>query len=186
MSRKGKDLWRLARESSSPTADVQLTLLNLELLDTQLRLLQLEEHWASHLKQVTQRLERRPDAAVPTLESVVGRRRLSQPTGPQVVDGETVGGWGSAPLGWMHSGRKRLLRRVIVPVAEELETIRRIVALRHAGNSLRDVASRLTLEGRKTKHGGRWHAETIRKVLRRFDHQNSLLVERFRGALEPD
>jgi DNA invertase Pin-like site-specific DNA recombinase len=46
------------------------------------------------------------------------------------------------------------------------EVVRRIVADRAAGRSLRGIADTLTAEGVPTAHGGaRWHASTVRAVL---------------------
>lgn len=49
----------------------------------------------------------------------------------------------------------------------EAETVRRIVALRAGGSSLRAIANTLTVEGYSTKRGGKWAPETISKVLDR-------------------
>lgn len=58
-------------------------------------------------------------------------------------------------------------RRMLAPVADEAETVTRILALRASGHTLRDIAGTLTAEGRKTKRGGKWQAETVNKVLAR-------------------
>ena len=50
---------------------------------------------------------------------------------------------------------------------KEAATVARILELREQGTTLRDIAARLTAEGRATKKGGRWQAETVRKVLAR-------------------
>lgn len=50
---------------------------------------------------------------------------------------------------------------------EERETVTRIRDLHAQGLTLRAIAATLTSEGRKTKRGGAWQAETVRKVLHR-------------------
>lgn len=52
-------------------------------------------------------------------------------------------------------------------VAEERETVERILELRAQGLTLRAVAAALAAEGRPTKRGGAWAAATVQKVLRR-------------------
>lgn len=58
-------------------------------------------------------------------------------------------------------------RRGETAEAGELATVARIVALKAKGLSLRSIAEVLTDEGHPTKRGGRWGAETVRKVLGR-------------------
>ncbi len=58
-------------------------------------------------------------------------------------------------------------RRVVTTVAEEADTVQRILALRAEGRTLRSIGAALETEGRKTKKGGRWQAETIRLILAR-------------------
>lgn len=50
---------------------------------------------------------------------------------------------------------------------EELRTVARIFELREQGNTLRAIAAQLVAEGRRTKKGGKWAAETVRSVLSR-------------------
>lgn len=51
--------------------------------------------------------------------------------------------------------------------ADELETIDRILELKEAAHTLREIAAVLQAEGRRTKRGGKWAPETLRKVLAR-------------------
>lgn len=51
--------------------------------------------------------------------------------------------------------------------AEELATVARIQELRAEGLTLREVATKMTADGYITKRGGKWHAQTIRRVLKR-------------------
>lgn len=75
---------------------------------------------------------------------------------------------GGAALGWTRSEQTDADgRRVVVEVAEERETVSRIAALRAEGRSLREIAATLRAEGRRTKRGGLWAAETVRKALAR-------------------
>ena len=75
---------------------------------------------------------------------------------------------GGAALGWTRGDATDAHgRRVVEDVGAEAETVGRIVALRAEGASLREIAATLDAEGRTTKRGGRWAAETVRKVLAR-------------------
>ena len=53
------------------------------------------------------------------------------------------------------------------PALADSPTIERCRALRSEGYSLRQIASTLEAEGRKTLRGGKWGPETVRKVLLR-------------------
>jgi DNA invertase Pin-like site-specific DNA recombinase len=82
-------------------------------------------------------------------------------------DGVQLGG---AALGWARTGETDAEgRRVVVGVDGEAETVRRVVALRADGLSLREIAATLTDEGRPTKRRGEWAAATIRKILARVE-----------------
>lgn len=59
----------------------------------------------------------------------------------------------------------------LAPAPEEQETIARIVELRDAGGTLRSITADLNREGRLSKRGGRWHTETVRRVLARIPDQ---------------
>ncbi|MDI3291972.1 recombinase family protein [Polyangium sp. 15x6] len=75
---------------------------------------------------------------------------------------------GGEALGWRRGDSSDTSgRRIVEDVENEVETARRIFALRNEGKSLRDIAAALTAEGRTTKRGGAWAAETVRKVLAR-------------------
>jgi site-specific DNA recombinase len=68
---------------------------------------------------------------------------------------------GRAPLGYqLEHGR-------LVEDAAELEVLERVRALHRDGLSLRQIASQLKTEDRKTKRGGAWHAATLAKLLSR-------------------
>ena len=75
---------------------------------------------------------------------------------------------GADALGWRRVEETDAAgRQVIVRADDEAETVARIVALRGEGLTLRAIAASLTSEGRPTKRGGRWAAETVAKVLER-------------------
>ncbi len=77
---------------------------------------------------------------------------------------------GGEALGWSRTDETDAEgRRAVAEIVEEVETVRRIRDLRDAGESLRRIAAALDAEGRKTKKGGRWAPETVRKVLRRAE-----------------
>lgn len=58
-------------------------------------------------------------------------------------------------------------RRVVERDEGEAETVARIGELRADGLTLRAIAAQLDAEGRPTKRGGRWAAQTVRGVLAR-------------------
>lgn len=75
---------------------------------------------------------------------------------------------GGMALGWEHGDETDAQgRRVIREVEDDGATIKRILVLRAEGLTLRAIAARLTAEGRRTKRGGKWAAETVRLVLDR-------------------
>lgn len=77
---------------------------------------------------------------------------------------------GGAALGWTRTeGTDEAGRRLIADVQREAETVARILTLRAEGKKLREIADVLTAEGRATKVGGRWHASTVRNVVRRSE-----------------
>jgi len=75
---------------------------------------------------------------------------------------------GGEALGWQRTDeRDEHGRRMVADVEGESETVARILELRSQGLTLRAVAEQLTAEGRRTKRGGKWHASTVRNVLKR-------------------
>ena len=58
-------------------------------------------------------------------------------------------------------------RRLVREVRSEAATVGRILELRAEGLTLRAIAARLEAEGHRTKRGGQWHANTVRRVLAR-------------------
>lgn len=75
---------------------------------------------------------------------------------------------GGAALGWERGEEEdEEGRRVVKRIKREVEVVERILELRGEGLSLRAIARTLQSEGRKTKRGGRWASETVRKVLLR-------------------
>ena len=75
---------------------------------------------------------------------------------------------GGEALGWTridetdHHGR-----RIVADVQAEAATVARIIELREQGHTYRAIAAKLSAEGHKTKRGGSWHANTVRRVARR-------------------
>ena len=75
---------------------------------------------------------------------------------------------GGEALGWERTeGVDADGRKLIREVVEESATIARMVELRKAGRTLRDIAAPLDAEGRATKRGGRWSAKVVFTTLRR-------------------
>lgn len=75
---------------------------------------------------------------------------------------------GRAPLGQRHAeSTDEAGRRLVEAVVDEAEAVKRALELHAEGRSYRAVAQLLTDEGFKTKRGGRWAPETIRKIVKR-------------------
>lgn len=75
---------------------------------------------------------------------------------------------GGEAFGWVRSeSRDDEGRRIVEAVEAEVSAIERVFALKAEGLSLRAIAAQLEAEGIATKRGGRWQAETVRKVLAR-------------------
>ena len=70
-------------------------------------------------------------------------------------------GFGSPPLGQRAEGKE-----LVADPAEQV-TVRRIIALRGEGKSLRNIVVTLTEEGHKPKRSSRWHPQTIAKIIQR-------------------
>lgn len=83
-------------------------------------------------------------------------RRTKAALAAKKARGERLGG---DPLGY-----RTAADGTITTDPEELATVARARELRASGLSLRAVAEALTAEGRQTKRGGRWQANTVRKV----------------------
>lgn len=78
--------------------------------------------------------------------------------------------FGEVPLGFKRTDQLDAHgRRALVPDLDGLATINRARELRAEGRSLRQIAAKLTSEGRRTAKGGRWAAETVRLVLERAE-----------------
>lgn len=75
---------------------------------------------------------------------------------------------GGEALGWARGEERDDDGRLVVrEVAEEAATVRRILALRAHGHTLRAIAAKLAEEGHRTKRGGAWGPQTIANVIRR-------------------
>jgi site-specific DNA recombinase len=105
-------------------------------------------------------------AALAEMERNLIGERTSAALAHVKAQGGTLGG---EALGWRR-GPERVPsgRLAVTDVAEEREAVDRIIVLHRDGLSLRGVAAALAQEGHQTKKGrGRWHASTVRAVLRR-------------------
>ena len=79
---------------------------------------------------------------------------------------------GAEPLGWRRSEALDASgRRCCEEVIDEGVTIRRVRELRRQGLAIKEIIATLEAEGRQTKRGGRWHATTIQRILRRRDDE---------------
>lgn len=75
---------------------------------------------------------------------------------------------GGAALGWKRADATDADgRRVIATVEHEAVAVARIRDLRAQGLTLRAIAGVLATEGHATKAGGRWHPQTIARVIAR-------------------
>jgi DNA invertase Pin-like site-specific DNA recombinase len=74
--------------------------------------------------------------------------------------------YGEVPMGMKATGKRDADgRRLLAVDPAGAATVARARALRSEGYSLRQVAALLDEEGRKTKKGGTWGAETVRSML---------------------
>lgn len=104
-------------------------------------------------------------ASVSQWEREAGGERTKDALAHLRSDGVKLGG---PALGWRHAeATDENGRRVLETIDTENDTVNRIVSLRSTGASLRAIVATLESEGRTTKRGGRWAAETVRKVLAR-------------------
>jgi DNA invertase Pin-like site-specific DNA recombinase len=71
--------------------------------------------------------------------------------------------YGEVPLGYTRDGD------LLVRAEDEQETLARVSELARQGWSLRQIAAQLSAEGRRTKRGGKWAAETVSLLLRRME-----------------
>jgi DNA invertase Pin-like site-specific DNA recombinase len=75
---------------------------------------------------------------------------------------------GGSSIGWERGDELDAQGRRVVRESEaDVAAIERMLALRAEGLTLRAIAERLTAEGYPTKRGGKWAAETVRRVLDR-------------------
>jgi DNA invertase Pin-like site-specific DNA recombinase len=77
------------------------------------------------------------------------------------------------PYGFRANGK----RNRMVPVPEELETVKAILRRWRAGGSYAGVAAELNAEHVPTKRGRRWHASTVRGIVQRRDWYATALNE---------
>lgn len=96
--------------------------------------------------------------AVASYERAMIRLRLRSGRQRKAALGGYAGG--RPPLGYKADGGALVVDDV------EHATVDRITELRSKGVSLRSICEALTDEGLTPKGGGRWHPETVRKVLR--------------------
>lgn len=80
-------------------------------------------------------------------------------------------GYGSPAFGYRAERVKGAKREhaALVPLDDEQETLARIRELHGANRSLREIIAALESEGRRPKRGGRWHPESLARIVRRLD-----------------
>ncbi len=60
-----------------------------------------------------------------------------------------------------------------MPEPGEQAIIQRMSELRANGDSLRDIAATLELEGYRSRSGGQWHPTQVARVLRRNEQEET-------------
>ncbi len=78
-----------------------------------------------------------------------------------------------APYGFRANGK----REPMEPVPEELAIVTEILTAWRLGRSYRAIAAKLNADGVSTKRGGRWHHNTIAKVVARREYYRDVLNE---------
>jgi DNA invertase Pin-like site-specific DNA recombinase len=101
--------------------------------------------------------------AVAQYERSMIRLRLRSGKARKAATGGYVGG--QVPFGWRNDGG------VLIEDEPEQATLRRILAMRSEGSSLRLICKQLEAEGRNPKRGTRWHPYAVSLVLERVLHQ---------------
>lgn len=101
------------------------------------------------------------------------RRRIGERIREKMAEAAKRDDWRCGPAAYgyrnlavIEDGRKVNGGRQAV-VLEEAPTIARIVELRRAGKSHREIAHELQSNCVPTRRGGSWHAETVRRILAR-------------------
>jgi len=93
----------------------------------------------------------------------IGERTSAALSHLRDVEGVKLGG---AALGWRRTEKTdKNGRRIVADAQAELDTVARILELRAEGLAYRAIAARLAAEGCATKRGGRWQAQTVRRVV---------------------
>lgn len=99
-------------------------------------------------------------AAFAEFERNLGRERTKSALQHKKARGDRLG---ATPLGFVTPAPGKAME----PNPEELAAVRLIIKLRERDAqrwSFRRIASRLETEGHKTKHGGEWAAQTVKRV----------------------
>jgi len=95
------------------------------------------------------------------------------PRGKPISEKQTKGVRGRPPYGYMWEN-KGTPRARLVEDQEEQVVLSRLLALRHEGFSMSEVAERVNRDGHVTRSGGSWTKQTAHKVL--TTHDRNLLV----------
>lgn len=107
----------------------------------------------------SRRLIRQVLGAVADYERAMIRLRLAAGRRRKADRGGFIGG--APPFG------SRAEDRELVDDVDEGAALARIRQLVDAGASLRTIATALTAEGHRPRHGGRWHPEVLRRIVAR-------------------
>lgn len=107
----------------------------------------------------SRRLIRQVLGAVNEYERAMIRLRLNAGRRRKAEQGGFA--FGSPPYGYRAEGK------TLVPDESEQSALRRIRQLRSEGGSLPAIAATLEAEGHRPKRGGRWHVETVRRIVNR-------------------
>jgi len=85
--------------------------------------------------------------------------RLASGRARKAADGGYA--YGAPPFGWQSDAGR------LVPNPDESAVLARMAELRERGQSLRQIAYQLEIEGHRPKRGGQWHPSTVARALSR-------------------
>jgi len=115
-------------------------------------------------------------ASLAQLEGRIIADRLMKGRRRKAARGGYVGGW--LPYGYiLAEGRAKV-------VAREAAVVRRVFRWSGEGRSLRWIAGRRNAQSAPTRKGGRWHASTVRGILRNATYREGGSVAGLRPIVD--
>lgn len=116
------------------------------------------------IDEVDDPIRRAVDSLAAELERIRGSQRMRFSHRMRKQQGLWTGG---APFGY------RLVQGKLVPLEDELRTVRRVDELRRDGKTIRAIAVSLNEEQRSTRSGRPWSPSTVHEVVRRLRHEDA-------------